>query len=184
MCGTPKEAWEADAAALVEQGIPKDLAFWAAMPAGMNSGLGMVESARITGAEPARVAEIYFHLGDRLGLHWFAEQISDAKVENYWQAMARETFMDDVESQMRTLAVSLIRLADDGEAISTTIDRWIAQHTLLVERWRSMINELQAAPGTDFAMYSVALRELLDLAQASQHCTSLDDNSQACVLGA
>jgi glutamate dehydrogenase len=47
-----------------------------------------------------------------------------------------------------------------------------------------MINELQAAPGTDFAMYSVALRELLDLAQASQHCTSLDDNSQACVLGA
>ncbi|BFM16430.1 NAD-glutamate dehydrogenase GdhB [Maricurvus nonylphenolicus] len=183
MCGSPKEAWEADAAELVEQGIPKDLAFWAAMPAGMNSGLGMVESARITGAEPVRVAEIYFHLGDRLGLHWFAEQISDAMVENYWQAIARETFMDDIESQMRTLAVSLIRLGSEEEELSTTIDRWMAQHTLLVERWRSMINELQAAPGTDFAMYSVALRELLDLAQASQHCTSLDDSSQACVLG-
>ena len=33
-----------------------------------------------------------------------------------------------------------------------------------------MVNELQAASGTDFAVFSVALRELLDLAQATQHC--------------
>jgi glutamate dehydrogenase len=183
MFGSPKQKWQADADVLIEQGIPENLAFLAAMPAGMNSGLGMVESARLTGADPLRVAEIYFHLGDCLGLHWFAEQISDAKVENYWQAMARETFMDDIESQARTLAVSLIRLASDGEDVATTIERWMKQHSLLVERWRSMINELQAATGTDFAMYSVALRELLDLAQASQHCTSLDDESQACLLG-
>ncbi len=81
------------------------------------------------------------------------------------------------------MAVSLIRLASDGEDVATTIERWMDQHSLLVERWRTMINELQAASGTDFAMYSVALRELLDLAQASQHCTSLDDDSQACLLG-
>ena len=37
-----------------------------------------------------------------------------------------------------------------------------------------MVNELQAVNGTDFAMVAVALRDLLDLAQASQHCESLD----------
>jgi glutamate dehydrogenase len=37
-----------------------------------------------------------------------------------------------------------------------------------------MIADLKSAASADYAMFSVALRELLDLAQASQHCTSFD----------
>ncbi|MFO6295213.1 hypothetical protein, partial [Pseudomonas aeruginosa] len=39
----------------------------------------------------------------------------------------------------------------------------------VVERWRAMLVELRAASGTDYAMYAVANRELMDLAQSSQH---------------
>lgn len=183
MCGTPKEDWQADTEKLVEQGIPEALASRASLPATLYSSLNIVDASRATDATPTDVAKVYFALGDQLGLAWFSNQVSEVKVENYWQAMAREAFMDDLESQMRTLAVSIIRLAGKDMDINATIERWANQHVLLVDRWRLMITELQGAPGTDFAMFSVALRELLDLAQASQHCTSLDDESSMCVLG-
>jgi glutamate dehydrogenase len=36
-----------------------------------------------------------------------------------------------------------------------------------VERWRQMLAELHASVAPDFAMFAVANRELLDLAQSS-----------------
>ncbi len=172
--GAPREEWQLECDRLLEQGVPEQLVSNVAIPSNLHSGLGMVEAARVSGADPVRVAEIYFVLGDRLGLYWFANQIAEAKVGSYWQAMAREAFMDDLESQMRTLAVALIRLSGDNRDIDESVDKWLLQHQVLAERWKSMINELQGASGTDFAMFSVALRELLDLAQASQHCESLE----------
>ncbi|GAB3091622.1 NAD-glutamate dehydrogenase domain-containing protein [Pseudomaricurvus hydrocarbonicus] len=183
MCGTPKEDWDRDSKQFEQQGIDSELASWAALPASVYSALNVVEAARMTEADPVDVASVYFALGDRLGLHWFAMQVSDVKVDTYWHAMAREAFMDDLESQMRTLATSIIRLSGETRDVTETLDRWSAQHSVLIGRWRSMITELQGSAGTDFAMFSVALRELLDLAQASQHCTSLDDDSNACRLG-
>ncbi|MNY63055.1 NAD-specific glutamate dehydrogenase [compost metagenome] len=44
---------------------------------------------------------------------------------------------------------------------------WLEQHRRLVDRWRSMLAELRAATGTDYAMYAVANRELMDLAQSA-----------------
>ena len=181
MCGGPKDDWQAEFDELVGLGIPKALAAEAALPATLYSPLSIVEAARTTGAKPELVAQVYFALGDLLGLHWFAKQVAEVKVENFWQAMAREAFMDDVESQIRTLAIAIIRLQAEGQTVAETIERWISQHDLLVGRWHTMINELQGAAGTDFAMFSVALRELLDLAQASQHCTSLEDDSTECI---
>lgn len=183
MCGAPREDWERDTKALMDQGVPEALASWSALPATLYSALNVVEAASVTNADPVVVASVYFALSDRLGLHWFATQMSEVKVDTFWQAMARETFMDDVESQMRTLAISIIRLSGDKMDVNATLDRWMVQHSLLIGRWHSMVSELQATPGIDFAMFSVALRELLDLAQASQHCTSLDDDSMMCVLG-
>jgi len=132
---------------------------------------------------PMAVAKVYFALADELNLHWFSTIIDSVQVKNFWHVMARETFLDDLEQQMRTLAVSIIRLGGEDMDIDYTIKLWVRQHELLVGRWRSMISQLQAVVGTDYAMLSVALRELLDLAQASHFCVSLDDSSDACVLG-
>ncbi|MNF15829.1 NAD-specific glutamate dehydrogenase [compost metagenome] len=45
---------------------------------------------------------------------------------------------------------------------------WLEQHKALVQRWLVMLGELRAATGTDYAMYAVANRELMDLAQSDQ----------------
>ncbi|MNG25332.1 NAD-specific glutamate dehydrogenase [compost metagenome] len=45
---------------------------------------------------------------------------------------------------------------------------WLDQHRVMVVRWRAMLDELRAAIGTDYAMYAVANRELVDLALSGQ----------------
>ena len=78
--------------------------------------------------------------------------------------------MDDLESQLRSLTISLIECTNESTNIADLLDSWSSQQSTLINRWKLMVNELQAASATDFAVFSVALRELLDLAQATQHC--------------
>jgi glutamate dehydrogenase len=161
--------WQNSRDKLQEAGLPENLIVSATRPANLYSGLSVAESARIANQPLDRVAKLYFSLGNYLSLPWFSNQISDLKVDNFWQAMARETYMGDLEAQLRTLTISLIRYINDDSQIATVIEQWSTQHQLLIGRWKTMVNELQAVSGTDFAMFSVALRDLLDLAQASQH---------------
>ncbi|HOY24773.1 MAG TPA: NAD-glutamate dehydrogenase, partial [Cellvibrio sp.] len=155
---------------LQESGVPQDLIVRASSASYLFSGFSVAEAARRSGRDIAAVTQLYFLLSDTLSLPWFANQIANLKVETFWQAMARESYMDDLESQLRSLTISLIECTDETINIADLLDSWSSQQSTLINRWKLMVNELQAASGTDFAVFSVALRELLDLAQATQHC--------------
>jgi glutamate dehydrogenase len=47
------------------------------------------------------------------------------------------------------------------------MNNWQAEQKELIHRWKLMIKDLRKVPQSDFAMISVALRELLNLVQAS-----------------
>ena len=172
--GETLQEWLSTTDSLQALGLPEALVRRVAHPADLYSGLSVIEAARIANQSVEQLARVYFALGNYLSLPWFSAQISNLPVDNFWQAMARESYLADLESQLRNLSVSLIRLMDEAQDLEQLIERWSTQHQLLVARWKSMVNELQAASGTDFAMIAVALRDLLDLAQATQHCESLD----------
>ncbi|GAB1263203.1 NAD-glutamate dehydrogenase [Aurantivibrio infirmus] len=167
--GDVKQQWDDEFNRLTQAGIPDDIAREASMPSNLYGGLGMVEAVLQSNSDVEKVVESYYTLGDKIGLQWFADTISEVKVESFWQAMARESYMDDLESQIRLLAVTTIRLAGKKHSIENTVGQWMEQQSVLVNRWKSMVTELQSSASTDFAMFSVALRELLDLVQASHH---------------
>ncbi|WP_111641893.1 NAD-glutamate dehydrogenase [Marinimicrobium alkaliphilum] len=170
-----KQEWDERTAQLTDAGVPEALARNAGAPGYLYSGLGLVESARQSGAELEAVASIYFGLADQLGLYRFTQQLTEVPVTNHWQARARETLLDDLESQLRSLVVSLAR-SDAGSAdAQARLERWRAQQAPLIKRWHTVVDELDSAGHTDYAMFSVALRELLDLVQASQHAPVTDD---------
>lgn len=173
--GETLQEWLAATDHLRALGLPETLIKRVAHPADLYSGLSVIEAARIANQPVESLAKVYFALGNYLSLPWFSAQISNLPVDNFWQAMARETYLGDLESQLRNLSVALVRLMEDTMDLEQLIERWSAQHQLLIARWKSMVNELQAANGTDFAMIAVALRDLLDLAQATQHCETLDN---------
>lgn len=179
--GEALDEWLERCQQLSDAGLPEKLIPHVATPGHLYSGLSIVEAKRKVDAELLVVAKMYFSLTERLELHGFARQISEANVENYWQAMARETYLDDLESQLRTLTVALCRFVKKaqgsgkgaGQSVDQVIERWQQQHVSLINRWKTMVAEVQGSSGSDFAIFSVALRELLDLVQISQHTEEL-----------
>jgi glutamate dehydrogenase len=115
-------------------------------------------------------------VGETLSLNWFLEQINNLEVNSHWQGLAREAFRDDMDWQLRSLTVSVLNTEEGGDMpILELMEQWKKGHPHLVSRWQRMLDELRASDKVEYAMYSVALRELLDLAQASKHL------SQDCV---
>jgi glutamate dehydrogenase len=152
----------------IEGGVDEPLAERVALAAEAATALAIVDVASRTGADLIEVATLFYQLGERLELDWFGAQILASKVDNEWQALAREAYMEDLQWQQCTLAEGVLRLRSDDLDIAGCLAAWEAREASLLQRWRDMLGELQAASSPDFAMFAVANRELLDLAQSSR----------------
>ena len=165
--GPAREQWLARFQGYVEAGVPEELARVVAGTSHLYTLLPIIEASDVTGQEPARVAAAYFAIGGSLELSWYLQQITSLPVENNWQALAREAFRDDLDWQQRAITVSVLQMAEGPADIEERVGVWLDQHRRLVERWKVMLGELRAATNTDYAMYAVANRELMDLAQSA-----------------
>ncbi|WP_010173051.1 NAD-glutamate dehydrogenase [Pseudomonas sp. PAMC 25886] len=166
--GPTREGWQNRYQAYVEAGVPELLARMVAGTTHLYTLLPIIEAADVTGQSAADVAKAYFAVGSALDLPWYLQQISDLPVGNNWQAQAREAFRDDVDWQQRAITIKVLQMADAPENMEARVALWLEQNASMVERWRAMMVEIRAAVGTDYAMYAVANRELLDLALSGQ----------------
>lgn len=184
--GAVIDEWKAREERLLAHSIDETWVHALSMPDNLFSGLSVIEAVlyscdsgagqKYDGQHLAEVAEVFFYLLDKLKLFWFASELSQVKVDSYWQAVARESFIDDLSGQLRKLAVAFVKLK--GElTVEDAYQRWASAHDYLVSRWSTMVNEVQSAQSTDYAMFSVALRELVDLAHATEVCEALPDSS-------
>ncbi|AZO83069.1 NAD-glutamate dehydrogenase [Pseudomonas sp. QLc11A] len=168
LSGEIRETWQRRYQAYVEAGVPELLARMVAGTSHLYTLLPIIEASDVTGQDPAEVAKAYFAVGSALDITWYMQQISALPVENNWQALAREAFRDDVDWQQRAITISVLQQGDGTQDVEARLSLWMAQHEGMIERWRAMLVEIRAASGTDYAMYAVANRELLDLALSGQ----------------
>jgi glutamate dehydrogenase len=151
----------------VGHGIDAELARLVAATHHAYTALGIIQAATNAGAPLLKVADLYFYMGERLELDWFGSLILATKIDNEWQALARDTYLEDLDWQQRTLSVGALRHLGEECDLEVCLQRWEAQEAPLLQRWQGMLAELHAAETPDFAMFAVANRELLDLAQSS-----------------
>lgn len=168
--------WGAEKEALVAQQVEPQLAARLAASDSIFLSLGIVDTAIKQGVSIDKSAALYFTLGEYLSLDWFMAQIVGLQPDNRWQDLARESYVDDLESQRRRLTASLLAVnaSKPQEAVFTD---WQVQQQPLIVRWQSMVRDLRRGTTPDFAMISVALRELLDLVQASVEASQTADKS-------
>lgn len=169
LTGDPKVEWEKIYNKLTKEGVPDKLAETVAGAGHLYSALGIIEAQGTGDSSLSRVANVYFALGDRLDLSWFGQQLNVLAPTTHWQALAREAFREDLDWQQRALTVGVLRMKNAPEDIEKRLDIWVDYHQDLIERWGAMLSELKTSDETEFSMYSVALRELLDLAQSTAH---------------
>ncbi|MDX5329504.1 MAG: NAD-glutamate dehydrogenase, partial [Marinobacter sp.] len=161
--------WEKRYSDLASAGLPKDLAQVLAGTGYLYSSLGIIEAQEATGMPLKTVANLYYDLGERLDLNWFANSIAALTPNSHWQALARESFREDLDWQQRALTTGVLKLARNPEDVMDSVDAWQVKHQPMIDRWKAMLAELKSAREPEYAMFSVALRELLDLAQSTMH---------------
>jgi len=133
----------------------------------MISALDIIEASFTSHIPLQTVSKVYFALGARLELDWFRARIAAHDVNSNWDALARAACRDDIDRQQRSLTESVLIYCGAAENTEAALNAWETEMKPLVLRWRQMIIDLRASTSEDFTMYAVALRELLDLAQAS-----------------
>lgn len=159
--------WEESFAAYKQAGVDDEMAtFVAGLPVLMAS-LNICEAAQKGEMAVLEVAQLFFRIGEVLGLTGFSRQIFDMKVESHWQAIAREGLLDDIAAEQKAITVAILNCkAHAGADRDTCLESWLEQRQPLVDRWQEALAELKSAPVAEFAMYSVVLRELSNLARA------------------
>jgi len=169
-----KQIWDDKKAHFMNLGLSSTMAEYMSMPGHLFSGLGVAETALQGNADTQSAVSMHHLLGDKLGLYWFAHAVTNVTVENFWQAMARESFIDDIDKSLRIMSVALLKLKGDEFQTEEVMQLWMQQSTVQVSRWRELANELQNSVTPDFAMFSVAMRELSDMVEACAQCQSID----------
>jgi glutamate dehydrogenase len=169
LTGSSKDSFEGRFSELVDHGVSEDLASTVAGASHLYAALGIIEANQEGEVKLESVASIYYLLGNRLDLTWFGHQINSLTPLTHWQALAREAFREDLDWQQRALTVGLLKLKEESQTIEQRVDGWMSQHSELISRWKLMLTEFKASEDAEFSMYSVALRELLDLAQSTVH---------------
>jgi glutamate dehydrogenase len=150
------------------QGAPEDLAGCLSSIEASYAALGVVASAQQSGADVLTLAKMQFAVSEYLRLDEFAHVLTQARIDNEWQALARESYLEDLEWQVRALAGAALPYLEDSAAdIDTAVAAFTATQERLVQRWHSMLSDMLTHGAPDFAMFAVANRELLDLSQAS-----------------
>lgn len=148
--------------------VPEEVATRIASVRSMYHALNIIQAATAYSQDVYQVAQIYFTLVDRLDLHWFRDRINDHPVTNKWSVLAKAAFKSDLDWIQRELTASVIQSDPSLKNTPQKVDTWLERFSDLITRWRSILIELRNEEGTDFAIVSVAIRELFDLAQASR----------------
>ena len=165
LVGAQRDSYEERVREEVDAGVPESLAARIAAARAMVRLLGIIDAARNTELPLIDVAAIDFQLLDRLHLYWFSKQISDLKVENYWQAMARESFLDELDWQSRAICARVLQSTDFDGQCDNCVDDWISRHSAELERWNKLVDDVGLTVNREYAMYSVAVRGLLEVAR-------------------
>ncbi|MCZ6855360.1 MAG: NAD-glutamate dehydrogenase, partial [Gammaproteobacteria bacterium] len=152
------ERWERRVQYLIDSaGVPEPLARNAANAADMATALPVIDAADRTGTDPVAVAQAYAMLGEELSLDWLTEHLGNLPSNNQWQAMERDSLLDDVTTHQGVIAARSL-YADGSDVVI-----WLAEHEGFVASWRGVIEEAQQAAVQDFSMFSIACRKLNDL---------------------
>jgi glutamate dehydrogenase len=151
---------ETGVARLVAAKVPEELARRVAIYKELFSTLDIVEVAKSEQMSVEDVSAVYFSLGEELDLHWMRDQIIALPRDNRWQALARAALRDDLHSQERLLTRDVLRHESTKPDAGSRIAAWMTHNDTAVQRCRQVLADLKGGPKADFAMLSVAMREI------------------------
>jgi glutamate dehydrogenase len=160
-----KEHVAAIEAPFVEGGFPKTFARRIATLHLMTPALDVVATAAERKLAVKAVANVYFGLGESLGLKWLKGHIESLSVDGQWHAHARGNLRDELHSHHRQL---VNRVLDAFGEKDDPVAGWTAEHQVDIDRVLEMMQDMRNLTQMDYATLSVAVRSLGQLLSATE----------------
>ena len=156
---TVADEWHAEVQELIRAGLDPSLARRTARAAELSALLPIIDAADRSGIEPRVLAEGYAVLGRELSLDWLADAICDLPIDTHWQAIEKETLLDQ-------LAVAQGALAAQALGAGGSAERWLTYDNPFVAAWERLIGEAEQARFQDLSLFSITCRKLGELVAA------------------
>jgi len=162
LCGQPKMDWHEAYERYTDAHVPQELATVIAGTRSLYSVLNIIEVAADNAVPVDRAASVMFEMGEQLQLYWLIQSLNQLERDSHWQALARESFRDDIDLQQRKIVSTMLHnSAADG--VEDCMRLWCEQNSDGLQRWLRVINDLIASERKDYAMFTVAISELSEL---------------------
>jgi glutamate dehydrogenase len=147
----------------IKSGVPVNISQRIAQLSSLFPVMDIADISKSHNRTESFVAKVFFKLGVGLDIHWFLFEIDNQPVANYWQGLAIASFREDLDWQQRLLTISVLRWSVNYEesAASLVVHEWISINTEQISRWMDTLTEFRVSQANDFAMFSVAMRELM-----------------------
>jgi glutamate dehydrogenase len=158
LTGREQEAFESRRRALLERGVPEDLATRGSVLQPAYAVLSVVETAKRDGLDPVEVARVHFTLGERLGLSALVARILALPREDRWQTMARAALRDELHTVHAQLTAHVLATTEAGQPAPVRIADWEEEDEVVVSRAVSTLDEICSDERADLARLSVGLR--------------------------
>ncbi|MFT6294764.1 MAG: glutamate dehydrogenase [Glaciecola sp.] len=152
---------------LLDSKVPESLATQIASCQFLVPATSLIEISASTGHDLSSIFDVYYLMGEELQLNWLGEMINQLEVSNYWQALAQESFLDDISWQQRALTLNALAFGTKKVSAVSLVSLWAKDNSEALTRVKMMLAKLKSEARPDYSMFSVALRELLNLAQTT-----------------
>ncbi|WP_137723610.1 NAD-glutamate dehydrogenase [Prescottella subtropica] len=146
--------------AVVDRGVPRELAREVYGLLDLYSLLDIVDVADICERDGDEVAELYFALDAHLGIDWLLTAVSDLARGDRWHSLARLALRDDLYGSLRSLTLEVLAGGEPTETSQEKIDYWESTNASRLARARSALAEISESGTLDLATLSVAARQV------------------------
>ena len=164
--GKECEALQGYETALVEKGIPQELADWATRIVYGFGLLDIVEVALTTGRDMTEVAGIYFALSEQFRVDDLLSEISALPREDRWQTLARMALRYDLYAALAALTTEVLNSTPSEGTPEDRVARWEQSNAASIARARNALREFSDSRA-DLAALSVVLRQIRTLVRTT-----------------
>ncbi|MFF7636551.1 NAD-glutamate dehydrogenase [Kitasatospora sp. NPDC008050] len=148
---------------LTEAGVPDALATRVAGLSSVFPTLDITEVADRSGKDVAEVADLYYDLGDRLGITHLLDRIIELPRTDRWSSMARTSIREDLFAAHAQLTADVLACGGETANSEERYGAWAELNSTLLSRAQTTLDDIRGSDTYALSSLSVAMRVIRTL---------------------
>jgi glutamate dehydrogenase len=153
-------------------GVPEKLAERVASLRFLLPGVDIVRVAELAGVSLVEAGKLYFRVGRKLGFEWLRSATQTLPTRRAWDRQAVAALRDELFATQRAFTLAILRDTPKDLDARGRVAAFCDTRRGAVMRWEQLLGELRATTSLDFAMVTVAARQLGGMIGSTSMATS------------